>query len=61
MIPGGTPPVTGRFSDQVVPTRTAIVRFDKKVAMSFRICVEAPFLANASKQRWKDNLLKALA
>ena len=59
--PWGQPPVTGLEVDQVDPTRTAIVRSDKKVAINLITGEEAPFLAKAWRQCWKDNRLKALA
>ena len=39
--PWGTPPYTGRGSDQVLLTLTDIVLFDKKVAKSFEAMLKA--------------------
>ena len=59
--PWETPPLTGLGADQLCPTLTVIVRWDKKVASSSIIGVDAPLRAKASKHLWKLSLLKALA
>ena len=61
MDPCGTPPHTGKGSDQTFPTLTDIVLLDRNVAKIAIVSELAPFLAKARRQCWKLSLLKALA
>ena len=60
MDPCGHPPVTFLGLDSMVPTLTDISLSVRKVAISSKTGVDAPFLARALRQCWKLILLKAL-
>ena len=48
--PWGTPPYTGRGDDQLWPTFTCIMRFERNVATNSIMGVVAPSLARAARQ-----------